>query len=576
MKTKILLLALASLTVTGAGAQTIYDGAMFSQKDLNGTARFVGMGGAMGALGGDLSTMSINPAGIGIYRSNDISLTMGYGINTTSSDFAGNVTDANKYRFNLNNIGVVISNKIGNQTALRYVNFGFNYKKSKNFYKNMSMNGLMGGIEMSNGDWVPLSQTRFMAQQASNAQEWLHNNQGEQLNFGGEGIYEDNAAGWLGAMGYQGWLTNEGGENPPYYYDPVIPSEVSSSFLSKERGGIDQYDFNVSFNVNDRFYFGFTLGAYDVDYNKYTLYDEWYDNNEDGTYAKDEEYYSLETFKRIQGSGVDFKFGAIVRPFEYSPLRLGFAIHTPTYYKLTYTNGALLNSELYFDVDHDNDPVTPDVSEMQTTTVDTYEQLGGRDMDSDFELRTPWLFNVSMGYTVGKELALGAEYEYEDYSTMKFRDADGYDLEFHNDEADLNLKGVHTLRLGAEYKPIPEFSLRMGYNYSSALFKKEAVKYLPDNAIDTDTDFDNKQASNTVTLGIGYRGKHFYADLAYKYDTYKSDFYPFYNEMTENADNGYMVTGADYANGDYFITTPEATKVTHSRSQVLFTLGYRF
>lgn len=72
MKKKINIAALALIMVASASAQTIYDGAKFTQKDLNGTARFVGMGGAMGALGGDISTMGTNPAGISIYRSNDI------------------------------------------------------------------------------------------------------------------------------------------------------------------------------------------------------------------------------------------------------------------------------------------------------------------------------------------------------------------------------------------------------------------------------------------------------------------------------------------------------------------------
>ena len=78
MKKKINIAALALIMVASASAQTIYDGAKFTQKDLNGTARFVGMGGAMGALGGDISTMGTNPAGIGIYRSNDIMGTFGF------------------------------------------------------------------------------------------------------------------------------------------------------------------------------------------------------------------------------------------------------------------------------------------------------------------------------------------------------------------------------------------------------------------------------------------------------------------------------------------------------------------
>lgn len=543
---KITMMALALFTVATAGAQTIYDATNIAQRELNGTARFVGMGGAMGALGGDISTIATNPAGIGIYRSNDAMLTFGYSITGAESDYVGSKFEANKYRWNFDNAGFVLSTKIGNHTPLRYVNLGFNYHRSKSFYKNMTMQGMMGSI-----DNQYLSQIRSMAQQATDAQDYVNDRYGEQLNWDSKDIYRDNDAGWLGALGYQGALLFENREEGyPDFYDAYVPSEADAYFLSRERGGIDQYNFNVSFNVNDRFYFGVTVGAYDVDYHKYSLYDENFNYTWAGDGQRYEEGYSLESFNRIHGSGYDFKFGAIIRPIEDSPLRIGLAVHTPTYYKLTYTTGALLNSDMYLPDDAGNETLTK-------TTVDTYSALGGRDMERDFKLQTPWVFNASLGYTVGKELALGAEYEYEDYSSMKFKYPHGEEMAWETGEADLCMKGVHTLRLGAEFKPTSSFSLRAGYNYSSAAYKDDAIKALPSNSINTDTDFANTQAMNTFTLGIGYRFSMFYADLAYKYDTYKSDFYPFYNDI-----NG--------------LVTPQATKVTNTRSKVMLTLGVRF
>ena len=156
---KITMIALAMFTAVGAGAQTIYDATNIAQKELNGTARFVGMGGAMGALGGDISTIGTNPAGIGIYRSNDAMLTFGYSMTGTESNYVGNKFEMNKSRWSFDNAGFVIASKIGNHTPLRYVNFGFNYHKSKSFYKNMTMQGLMGSI-----DNQYVSQVRSMAQ----------------------------------------------------------------------------------------------------------------------------------------------------------------------------------------------------------------------------------------------------------------------------------------------------------------------------------------------------------------------------------------------------------------------------
>ncbi len=116
---------------------------------LNGTARFVGMGGAMGALGGDISVISSNPAGIGIFRSNDVSISFGFNNTSTKSNFSGVSMNENKTRVLFDQIGFVYSNKIGNNTSLRFVNFGFNYHKSKNFNRLFSMGGALDNLSQS-------------------------------------------------------------------------------------------------------------------------------------------------------------------------------------------------------------------------------------------------------------------------------------------------------------------------------------------------------------------------------------------------------------------------------------------
>ena len=354
------------------------------------------------------------------------------------------------------------------------------------------------------------------------------------------GVWTEIAA---NGTGKEYWRTLYDENGPLYenygYYTSLVAGYNSTygTFHSWERGGIDEYDFNVSFNINDRFYLGVTFGAYDVSYDKHTFYDEDYGSGEG---------YFLESFNRIHGSGFDVKLGTIFRPIEASPLRIGLSVHTPIFYRLTYATGAYIQSDVYVDDD-------------QSTTglyVDTYEQLGNRDMEFDFRLQTPWVVNASVGYTVGNNLALGAEYEFENFSNMKFKDVNNYDMDPETDEVKYTLKGVHTFRLGAEYKPISAFAFRVGYNYSSTAYKADAYKNIFSNSVSTDTEYSNDKSRNTFTVGIGYRGSLFYADLAYKYDMYKSDFYPFYNNLE----------GVKMA----------ATKVSNTRSQVLLTLGCRF
>lgn len=546
MKNKKMFLAVIGLclTLVPVTAQTVYDAAKIADKDLNGTARFVGMGGAMSALGGDISTIGTNPAGIGIYRSHDVMTSFSLSSFGTDANYMGNNLSTSKMKGSYDNLGFVLSTKIGNKTTLRYVNFGFNYHKSNSFYGNMEMGGDLGNQ----------SQSYYMAQQAAGIESW------------GNSPYTDVNIGWLSVLGYDGWLItdittdktgtpyldedgnqiNDVNGNPLYrtpgvYYG--LYDNGNASYRSEQRGGIEQYDFNISFNIKDRVYLGLTLGAYSVDYNKYTTYGESYENGE---------YYSLTSNNQIVGAGFDVKVGAIIRPFEYSPLRVGLAVHTPTFYSLDYKTRAYVESPLY-------DPVT---GKNEAASVATENIVDG-DMIREFRLQTPWLYNVSLGYTIGNSWALGAEYEYQDYSSMEFRDLQGFSdsFEFENSTTAM-LKGVHTFRAGLEYKVIPQFAIRAGYNYRSALFNKDAFKDLPINSIQTDTDFSNTQALNNYTVGIGYRGSMFYADLAYKFTSCKSDFYPFVNmNQTDNV---------------LEITSPEATKVTDSRSQVLLTLGVRF
>ena len=546
MKNKKRFLAVIGLclTLVPVTAQTVYDAAKIADKDLNGTARFVGMGGAMSALGGDISTIGTNPAGIGIYRSHDVMTSFSLSSFGTDANYMGNNLSTSKMKGSYDNLGFVLSTKIGNKTTLRYVNFGFNYHKSNSFYGNMEMGGDLGNQ----------SQSYYMAQQAAGIESW------------GNSPYTDVNIGWLSVLGYDGWLItdittdktgtpyldedgnqiNDVNGNPLYrtpgvYYG--LYDNGNASYRSEQRGGIEQYDFNISFNIKDRVYLGLTLGAYSVDYNKYTTYGESYENGE---------YYSLTSNNQIVGAGFDVKVGAIIRPFEYSPLRVGLAVHTPTFYSLDYKTRAYVESSLY-------DPVT---GKNEAASVATENIVDG-DMIREFRLQTPWLYNVSLGYTIGNSWALGAEYEYQDYSSMEFRDPQGFSdsFEFENSTTAM-LKGVHTFRAGLEYKVIPQFAIRAGYNYRSALFNKDAFKDLPINSIQTDTDFSNTQALNNYTVGIGYRGSMFYADLAYKFTSCKSDFYPFVNmNQTDNV---------------LEITSPEATKVTDSRSQVLLTLGVRF
>ena len=524
MKNKVIVTACTLLAMATASAQNAYDAEKLLGNDLNGTARFVGMGGAMGALGGDISVMSSNPAGIGIFRSNDVSVSFGFNNTSTKSNFSGVSMNEDKTRASFDQIGFVYSNKIGNNTSLRFVNFGFNYHKSKNFNRLFSMGGALDNLSQS-----------FQLAQEMERYGLTESEFNDILDVKNPYTKYWNQLPVLGVMGVRTGVVDWFNDPEKNIHAPWGWNGFNNNFFSKETGGISQYDFNVSFNIEDRVYLGATLGVYDVNYDRYTSYTE----NLNDDKGADNGGYTLDNYYRLEGTGLDLKLGVIVRPIESSPFRLGFAVHTPTWYDLRESYNATLSSDILAY----EKPYIQTLSDFLVTPEYDY-------LTYDYNLTTPWKFNVSAGTTFAGAVAVGAEYEYQDYSSSKLKDVDGYEL---GDQPSVEnyLKGVHTFRIGMETRIIPEFSIRAGYNYSSAAFSKDAYSAL--SLYSTRTDFNNTESKNTFTFGLGYRGSVIYADLAYKYDMYKSNFYAF----------------------DDNIDLP-ATKVDNERHQLLLTVGARF
>ena len=531
MKT-IYSLLLASIGAMGASAQTQYDAFRFSENELNGTARFVGMGGAMGALGADISVIGTNPAGIGLFRGHDLSTSFSFNSTNVKSDFNGVSMSEKKNHMSYDQLGFVYSTKIGNRTNVRYINFGFNYHKSSNLNKLFSAGGFLDGMSQTN-------------QMANMMRGWSTTdfdniyNYGTELDDGLTNPYDayDSNYPYLGVMGIRTELVGVGANGTPvgWYGD-------KNYYHSREEGGIQQYDFNVSFNVQDKMYFGATFGVYDIDYRRSTFYSEDIFDNTNG--ADHVGYYEMNNIHRTSGTGIDLKLGAIFRPIDDSAFRFGFAIHTPTWYNLTDTYDSNIYTEIAYKF---SDGRTSSFKANETVS----DYVGGQNLQ-EYRLTTPWKFNVNMGTVLGGIMALGAEYEFASYNTCKFHYYDGYEMVDQNKNISADLKGVHTLRIGMETRLGSMFSLRAGYNFSSQAFKETAYKALNVNDMRTDVEYNNKMSQNTATVGLGYRGRIFYADIAYKYNVYKSDFYPFSDASLAPA------------------------KLTNERHQALMTVGVHF
>lgn len=531
------------LFMAHAHAQETYENTKLIDNDLNGTARYVGMGGAMEALGADISVINSNPAGIGLFRRSSGSVSFGL----VSQDGASSFKYGNKTNASFDQAGFVYSLRDGRRT---FINFGFNYHKSKNFdYILNAASGLNGASQHK------LSYMKALAN---------------------ENNLDKTSSGWRGKFAYTSQLDN-------LYYNTLMMTSSDGFFYNDasryefgraETGYIGEYNFSTSANVNDRVYLGVTIGIHDVHYTGHSLYSEALVNLNNQT-AGD---ITVNDERRITGTGYNASFGIIFRPVDASPFRIGLSVTTPTWYDLKTSNYTYLINNTKADGGGKLQGDYPNY-----TTGESYE----------FKLFTPWKFGVSLGHTVGNYLALGASYEYADYSRLDTRVNDGYDVDYWGDvyehsssDEPMNrhtretLKAVSTLKIGAEAKVMPNLAVRAGYNYVSPMFKKEGYK---DGNIDSygsnyssATDYTNWEATNRYTVGVGYTLGKMSFDLAYQYAQTNGKFHPFADSYLDYTYPGQDSNGNDVTMTESLDNYANAVKVSNKRNQLLLTLTYRF
>lgn len=516
-RNRLFLLAALLPAMSVMQAQTSYEAAALLDTDLGGTARFVGMGGAMSALGADMSVMSTNPAGIGLYRSWDLAMSFGgnWVTQRTRSNYSGN-RSFNSYG-TFDNAGIVMASKLSNDNILRFVNFGFNYHNVKRFGGKMGMSSNLDNR---------LSQTGQMAWQAYENVDNVFASDFDYDNPDGfyqTNYYDDSRIGWLTLLGADGCLIDATALDGGAYY----PS-YQNKYNERLSGGISAFDFNLSFNLIDAVYFGVTVTAYDVERRLESHYTEYFDGGD----------YTLDNYYLTTGSGYDFKFGAIIRPFEESSFRIGVSATTPAVYNLRDCNSAIVNSTISF-IDNNTGEQWSESFNMDTQYDDAY----GGDCYTDYTMIAPAKMNVSLGGTIGTSLALGAEYEFSNYGATRLYYSNGDENALMNNHTAENFKGQHALRIGAE-KMLGSYYARLGYNYIASGYKTDAWKMIPVNSVQTNTAYKNLRSTNNVTFGVGYRGDTFYADAALLYSRQTADFYPFEDpELEATSLNRNLVKG---------------------------------
>ncbi len=517
-------------------AQSAMDAYTLTPTELRGTARFVSMGGAFTSLGGDLSTLTQNPAGIGIYRHSDIGLGFDISIRSNETTTESDKISVNNTKAFFDNFGYVGVAKLSG--TLRNFNWGVGYSRINSFDRRFKGYNASTGTSLSN----------YVASftQGIDSKNLLF---GEDYN-----PYIDSSEDWLSVLAYNSLMINNDGSNDSYAGLFQNGTMGDALYEVHEWGYTDEYNIDFGGNVSDLVYWGLGVGIVDMNYQREINYSESmenalvYDKATDGL-TSGNAGFNLYNYKSMSGTGANLKFGVIVRPLDF--LRIGVAVHTPTWMHL--------NNVGYGEVTQYN--YTPYTS-RNTNSGREYTD----DYDYNWRLNTPWRFMVGASAVIGSSAIISADYErvaYNDMS-MKYEDYSNWGSSYVKDDA-MNacikdyFKAANIFRVGLEYRITPSFSARLGYNYQSETTREAALDgRMAISTAGTDPSYSFNKSVNNICVGIGYRYQAWYIDLAYQHTTRNSKF------------SAYTSNFAGYEG-----PTPTA-EISTKHNNIVLSTGFRF
>lgn len=523
-------------------SQSAIDAYNLSQSDLRGTARFMSMAGAFTALGGDLSVLNQNPGGIGIFRKHEIGVTVDLDMST--SNVGGDKWSMTK--FNCNNFGYVGAIQLDND-VMPYFQWGVSYSRPVSFDRQYR------------GGWgqIGSSLTNYVAAYSSNV-GYPTEELGETNTY--NPYYDSNNANWLSILTYNSWAINpQNGSNNQYSglfnyeSNPENDTRGNSLFDVRERGFVDEYNISFGGNFSDVVYWGMGFGITDIQFTQETNYDEELqgariaksENNSAGTMIGDA-YFNLNNYSHTSGTGFNYKIGLIFKPVQ--EFRLGIALHTPTYYKVTTTYDA------YIDYDYSSG-----IKGRATTDYAYY----------DWKLRTPLKFMVGAAGVIGGKAIVSVDYEYQALKNMRVAPPYGDEYTDITSDVQTYFKNTNTIRVGAEYRLTKNFSVRAGFSTETSSVPDDINRGAGDIPVEiltsgTNPSYSFATSTRHITCGLGYRYGGFYADLAYVNRFKKSTYHPYTSYAVEHTDNSYSVFDAPW------------TDFTTSNNHLVLSLGYKF
>jgi len=511
MKKSIIITIISCVAWMGnSWAQSANDAMLFSQHYSGGTARSAGMSGAFGALGGDLSVLNANPAGLAVFRGTEFTITPAMTFTNTRAEHYGRAFDEKKNTLVFNNIGYVYTLNRYNEKGLQSINFGIAYNRLNDFNSNAYVKRSEAKTSLLDefvyyaydDDWNPLPEGQ------------LHPFY-ERLAFETNAIFKDN--------------------NGLYFsdYDDFGYGQTLSRSM-KTRGGIGEYSFSFGANINHKLFLGATFGIQDIYYKEYYLHEEVPKEVPNFPIMRSFQFSDEYT---VNGWGVNFKAGVIYRPIQM--LRFGAAIHTPTHFWMSPYQ--LTRMDTYWNTS----PVDVDKEGAKFDWLPGGIKHYWDDIESDptekYRISTPWRYSLSAATVIGNFAIADVDLEIVDFSTSYIRPSDIYDIE-NEDIVDI-LKTTVNLKGGAEFRLGPVY-LRGGVAFYGNPYNKNEF------AADIKDTF---KATMSYSGGIGFRNRDFYMDAAYSFMKHPeriNNMYLSYNLP----DNGYEQATLQTKTGKFILT----------------------
>ncbi len=440
-------LFIAILAVAAGHAQEISmaDALRYAQQNQNGTARFRAMSGAFGALGGDLSAITVNPAGSAVFSSSQLAFTLNNTSTRNKSNYFNNSTIENDNSFDLNQAGFVFVFE-GKPEGWNRFSLAVNYDNLNNFNNSIFSAGTnptssVGDYFANFANFGGGIDIGLLQLQPGESISSLYQYLGESYGFGAQQAF----------LGYQAYVIDQTSVSGPGYISAVPGSGnyyQENTIVSSGYNG--KLTFNAATSYKDQIYIGLNLNSHFTDYRQHTSVFESNTNSPTAGVQRLRFDNDLQTF----GNGFSFQLGAIAKVTDF---RFGLAYESPTWLTL---NDRTMQSLRAVSADQSGefptDVVSPNVENLY----------------APYKVQTPSKWTGSLAYIFGRSGLISIDYALRDYSNTRFKPQTDYgDINSSMNDV-LDMSGE--LRLGAEYR-IKAFSLRGGYRMEQSPYKNGAT-----------------------------------------------------------------------------------------------------